>query len=130
MPDAMPEPMLREVFAEWEKGEFGTTTHLFAEDLRFTAAQPEGQVEARGVEGLSRFMRGFLPQWERYWVVLHDLEDLGQGRFLAHATQHGRGSAGRVDITADTWIAIRVRDGSIAQLEWWFQRDAAAAALG
>ena len=86
-------------------------------------------MEATGLEGMSRFMRGFLPQWERYWVVLGELEDLGDGRFLAHATQHGRGTAGGVDITADTWIAIRVRDGMITQLEWWFDRAGAEAAL-
>jgi len=122
--------LLREVFAEWERGEFGTTAHLFTDDLRFTASQPEGQVEAEGVEGLSRFMRGFLPQWERYWVVLHDLVELGEGRYLAHATQYGRGAAGGVDITADTWIAVRLRDGRITQLEWWFNRADAASALG
>ena len=117
------------MFAEWEKGEFGTTTHLFSERLRFTASQPEGQVEASGLEGLSKFMRGFLPQWERYWVVLRELEDLGEGRFLVHATQHGKGSTGGVDITADTWIAVRVEDGLITQLEWWFERESAARAL-
>ena len=122
--------MLREVFAEWERGEFGTTADRFAaEDLRFTAAQPEGQVEATGLEGLSGFMRGFLPQWKRYWVVLRELEDLGGGCYLAHATQHGVSATGGVDITADTWIAVRVRDELIVQLEWWFDRENAAAAL-
>jgi hypothetical protein len=75
-------------------------------------------------------MRSFLAGWELYRVEVHEVEALGDGRFLAVATQHGKGAAGQVDITAPAFIALRVRDDEISQLEFWLEREPALAALG
>ena len=121
---------LHEVFADWARGDWTTTPDLLAPDVRFSAAQPEGQVEAAGPEGIAAFMRGFLVGWEQYTTEIHDLEDLGGGDYLATGTQHGKGVAGGVDITAPVHIALSTRDGSITRMEWWLSREEALAALG
>jgi SnoaL-like protein len=120
---------LRALLSEWEKGEFTGGMRLFAAEIRFSGAQPEGQVEARGPDGVARFMRGFLEGWERYSVETHELEELGGGRYLATGTQHGKGASGGVDITAPVSIAVRMVDGRIAELHFFLERDLALEAL-
>ncbi len=76
-------------------------------------------------------MQRFLPEWERYTVELHELEDLGEGRYLATATQHGTGKGSGVDITAPVHIAIAMREGKISLLGFFVRsRGDALAALG
>jgi ketosteroid isomerase-like protein len=122
---------IRALFDAWQRGDMRSGVHLFSEDIHFTATQPEGQVEEDGIEGVARFMRRFLPEWDRYTVELHELEDLGGGRYLATATQHGTGKGSGLDITSPVHIAIAMRDGKITQLEFHMaNRENALAALG
>jgi ketosteroid isomerase-like protein len=121
---------VRSLLASWERGDFRAGVELFAEDIRFSGAQPEGQVAARGPAGIEAFMRRFLEDWERYSVELHELEELGDGRFLATGTQHGTGSTSAMDITAPVSIAIRMEDGRMTELHFFLDRDDALAVLG
>ena len=118
------------LLADWGRGEWGTGVGLFADDIRFSGAQPEGQVEALGPAGIAEFMRRFLEDWEHYRVEPHGLEELGSGRFLATATQHGKGRSSAMDITAPVSIAIRMDKGRIVELHFFLDRDDALAALG
>ena len=121
---------LQALFADWERGEFRNGPALFSDDIRFSATQPEGQIEETGVEGVQRFMRQFLPEWEQYRVELHQLEDLGGGRYIATATQYGSGKESQVDITAPVHIAIAMNDGKISLLGFFMRsREDALSAL-
>jgi|SRR5688572_3177559 len=124
------EETLRELFAAWEKGDFSTGPALFAEDIRFSATQPEGQIHETGIDGIRTFMQRFLPEWNGYRVELHELEELGGGRFIARATQHGTGKGSQVDITAPVHIAIEMSDGRMTLLGFFMRgRDDALAAF-
>src|SRR5687767_6364070 len=109
---------IRAMFAAWERGDFASHVELYDDDVQFSGAQPEGQVEARGPEGIRGFMRRFLADWGRYTVELHELEELDDCRFLATATQHGTGTTSGMDITAPAHIAIRMSDDRITQIEF------------
>jgi ketosteroid isomerase-like protein len=124
------EATLRELFASWEAGDFSTGPALFAEDVRFSGAQPEGQVEAMGVTGVTSFMKNFLAEWELYRVEVHGIENLGEGRFLGTGTQHGKGKGSRVDITAPVHIAVQMESGKITVLHFFLTREEALSALG
>jgi ketosteroid isomerase-like protein len=117
--------VLNQVFAEWDRGNFSRGTELYAPDISFSAAQPEGQVSARGPDGVTRFMREFLADWELYRVELHELEEVGAGRFVARATQHATGKGSGVETTAPAFIAIAFRDSEIVQLEFFLERQRA-----
>lgn len=121
--------LVRSILAAWERGDWRATPGLLADDVQMTASQPEGQLEARGPEATVRFMAQFLADWERYWLELHELEARGNGRYLATATQRGIGRASGVEITAPAVIAITMRDGLMAQVEFHFEREAGLAAL-
>jgi ketosteroid isomerase-like protein len=120
---------VRSLLAKWEQGDFRTGIRLFADDIRFSGAQPEGQVQARGPAGIAGFMRPFLEDWEHYCVELHGLEELGDGRFLATGTQHGKGRTSTMNITAPVSIAMRMEDGRMTELHFFLDRDDALAAL-
>jgi hypothetical protein len=122
--------VLRELFADWERGEFRNGVALFSEEIRFSATQPEGQIYETGIDGVQRFMRRFLPEWEQYRVELHELEELGDGQYIAQATQYGTGKESRVDITAPVHIAIAMSEGRISLLGFFMRgREDALAAL-
>jgi hypothetical protein len=124
------EKTLRTLFREWEGGNFGPKDDLFAPDIRFSAAQPEGQVRADGRTEMESFLGGFLATWDRYWIELHALEELRPGAFLATATQHGLGKGSGVPTSMAAFIAIGFGDGMIVQLEFFYERDEALKAVG
>jgi ketosteroid isomerase-like protein len=121
---------LRALFADWGRGDFTGGPALFADDIRFTATQPEGQIEETGIDGVRGFMTRFLPEWEHYAVELHELEHLGGGRYLATATQHGTGSGSGMDITSPVHIAIEMSGGRMTLLGFFMRsREDALEAL-
>jgi len=127
----MPENLdvLRSMFAAWGRGDFASGVEPLAADIRYSAAQPEGQAVARGRDEMTRFLRDFLGSWDRYWIELHDLEERAPARFLASATQYGRGKDSGVQTGMPAFIAIAFREREIIQLEFFYDRAGAVAAL-
>ena len=121
--------LLRAVFRDWEQGRFGTRPELFAAEIQWSGMQPEGQVRATGPDGIARFMRQFLAQWELYRVELHELEELSGGRFIARATQHATGKGSGLETTMPAFIAVAFHDEQIVQLEFLPGREEALTAL-
>jgi hypothetical protein len=109
-PDGSSEPVLRAIFDRWAHGDLTAGTELLAEDIRFSAAQPEGQVRADGRAAMRQFNRDFFASWERYWIELKELEQRSPVAFLASGTQHGIGTGSHVQTSMPTFIAIRFRD--------------------
>jgi ketosteroid isomerase-like protein len=121
--------LLRSIFAAWERGDFASGIAPLAADIRYSAAQPEGQAIASGRVEMARFLRDFLASWDRYWIELHDLQEVAPERFLASATQCGRGKDSGAETSMPAFIAIAFRDGEIAQLEFFYDHAGAASAL-
>ena len=121
--------LLRSLFAGWERGDFSSGVQLYADDMHFITAQPEGLYEGRGPAGVRGFMEPFLTVWDSYSVKLDRLEDLGHGRYLAACTQYGRGKESGTQTTHPAHVAVRMGDGRITQLGFFFNREDASAAL-
>jgi hypothetical protein len=78
---------------------------------------------------MRRFMRDFLASWGQYWIELNTLEQRSPVAFLASGTQHGIGTGSHAPTSMPTFIAIRFRDDEIVQLEFFYERALAVAAL-
>jgi ketosteroid isomerase-like protein len=128
-PDRSHERVLRAIFDAWAHGDLTAGSELLAEDIRYSAAQPEGQVRADGRAAMSGFLRDFFRSWERFWIELRELEQRSPGAFLASGTQHGIGKGSHVQTSMPTFIAIRFRNDEIVQLEFFYERAHAVAAL-
>jgi ketosteroid isomerase-like protein len=124
------EQVLRAMFDAWKRGDISAGTDLMAENIRFSAAQPEGQVRADGLAAMSRFNRGFFAIWKRWWVELDELEQRSPVAYLASGTQHGIGRGSGTRTTMPTFIAIRFRGEQIVQLEFFYTRADALEAVG
>src|SRR3954453_4761760 len=129
-PDRSSESVLRAIFDRWARGDMTAGTELLADDIRFSAAQPEGQVRADGRTAMNRFNRGFLESWDRWWVELHDLEQCSLAAFLASGMQHGIGKDSGVTTSMPTFIAIGFDGEQITQLEFFYTRVEALKAVG
>lgn len=123
------ERVLRAMFEAWARGDISAGIELMAEDIRFSAAQPEGQVRADGRAAMSRFNRDFFASWERWWVDLDDLEQRSPTRFLASGQQHGVGKGSGTHASMPTFIAISFRGEQIVQLEFFYNRADALKAV-
>ena len=121
--------LVRSIFAAWERGDFASGIEPLAADIRYSAAQPEGQVRADGRTEMTRFLRDFLALWDRYWIELHDLEERAPDRFLATATQCGQGKGSGAETSMPAFIAIAFREREIVQLEFFYDRASAVSAL-
>jgi ketosteroid isomerase-like protein len=128
-PDRSYERVLRSIFEGWAHGDLTAGSELLAEHIRYSAAQPEGQVRADGRAAMSGFLRDFFASWESYWIELHELEQRSPVAFLASGTQHGIGKGSHVQTSMPTFIAIRFRDDEIVQLEFFYERARAVATL-
>lgn len=124
------ERVLRAIFDAWARGDIGAGTELMAEDIRFSAAQPEGQVRADGRVAMNRFNRDFFASWQRWWVELDDLEQRSPAMFLASGQQHGVGKGSRTPTSMPTFIAIGFHGEQIVQLEFFYNRADALEAIG
>jgi ketosteroid isomerase-like protein len=124
------EQVLRAIFDAWARGDMTAGTELLAEDIRFSAAQPEGQVRADGRAAMSRFNRDFFASWKRWWVELDDLEQCSPTTFLASGQQHGVGRGSDTRTSMPTFVAIGFRGEEIAQLEFFYNRPEAVKAVG
>jgi ketosteroid isomerase-like protein len=122
--------LVRLIFAAWARGDFASGIEPIAADVRYSAAQPEGQAVAVGRAEMTRFMRDFLASWDRYWIELHTLEEPARDRFLASATQRGRGKDSGAETSMPAFIVIAFRGGEIAQLEFFYEHAQAVIALG
>jgi ketosteroid isomerase-like protein len=129
-PDRSSEAVLRAIFDAWARGDITAGTELLAQDIRFSAAQPEGQVRADGRAAMSRFNRDFFASWERWRVELDDLEQLSPATFLASGQQHGVGKGRGTPTSMPTFIAIGFRGEQIVQLEFFYNRADALEAVG
>jgi ketosteroid isomerase-like protein len=117
------------MFAAWGRGDFSSEIEPLAADVRYSASQPEGQAVAHGRAEMARFMRDFLSAWDRYWIELHDLEERAPDRFLATGTQFGRGKDSGIETSTPAFVAIAFRGPEIVQLEFFFDRASAVAAV-
>ncbi len=124
------EELVRSIFAAWGRGDFASGIEPLAADIRYSAAQPEGQAVASGRTEMVRFMRGFLAAWDRYWIELHDLQEPAPGLFLATGTQFGRGKNSGAQTSRPAFTVIAFRGDEIARLEFFWERAAAFDSLG
>ena len=122
--------LLRELFADWARGEFGRGVRLYAQNMYFTTEQPEGHYEGHGPAGVRRFMKQFLPVWESYSVTVERIDDLGGGRYIGSGTQHARGVESGTETDYPAHVAVRMEDGKITLLGFSFTREGALEALG
>jgi ketosteroid isomerase-like protein len=83
----------------------------------------------RGPEGFRRLAEAFFGEFDAVQVEVHELIDAGDQVFSSFTLQ-GRGRQSGVETTFDGWLVWTVRDGRIARLLGFTDRDPALEAAG
>jgi ketosteroid isomerase-like protein len=83
----------------------------------------------QGPEGLRRLVEAFHGEFDAIQVEVHELIDAGDQVFSSFTLQ-GRGKQSGVETTFDGWLVWTVRDGRIARLLGFTDRDPALEAAG
>jgi ketosteroid isomerase-like protein len=120
--------MLESLLAQWRRGEFWDA-EPYADDVVFVVSGPEGG-EYHGLEGLGFAWRNFLSAWEDFRIEAERVVPGREGLYVLLMRNIGRGKGSGLEIDADVANLVTVREGKIARLEMFWDRDAALHAAG
>lgn len=121
---------LREIWAEFARGNFAVGRELLADDVVFTWEVPEGDTVCHGPAEVARKLGDFLGQWTNFRSVAQAVEQLDDERVLVVAHQYGRGRSSGVAVEDEVFIVWTFAGDKVVRVEWRFDRERALAASG
>src|SRR6476620_5215277 len=82
--------VVKRIFEGWAVGDFGTGLADLDPDVVFVVRHPFPEaVETAGPDGIRKYMRAFLDNWQSYAIEVGDLQAVGEV-VMADAVQRGR----------------------------------------
>ncbi|MBA3262003.1 MAG: nuclear transport factor 2 family protein [Thermoleophilaceae bacterium] len=120
--------VIPELTERWNTGDIDGVLDLYAEDAvtRTGPHWPE-QVSYEGRNAIRASMQEWRSIWEMILVEVTGLEEYG-AKVVATGSWSMRGLASGVGGEMPIFILFTLRDGKIAALEWFANRDTAVAA--
>jgi ketosteroid isomerase-like protein len=120
--------LIRTLTDMWNSGEVDGVFDLYTEDaeIRTGPHWPEVTVY-RGRDEIRRTSAEWASMWEDLQIELHSMEEFGD-RMVATGAWRMRGAASGIDGEMPIFILFTFREGKIAVLEWFEDRDTAVAA--
>jgi ketosteroid isomerase-like protein len=116
------------MFNEWEQGQFWNP-RPYAEDVVFVRSGPDGG-EYRGLAGLGAAWRDFLGAWDDFRIQAERVVPGVGDVYVLMLRLHGRGKGSGLIMEEEVANLVRMRDGRIARLEMFWDRDAALRSAG
>lgn len=102
--------------------------HTITDDVRIVDHDLLDAGEYRGREGFERWMSDWSAAWSRFRMVPQEFIDVGDGTVVVYARMKATGRGSTVPVERDDALLYRVRDGLIAQLDYFNNRSEALAA--
>ena len=120
--------LIHELTDKWNSGDVDSVFELYTEDaeIRTGPHWPE-QATYRGREAIRATSAEFASLWETLQIEVDSLDEYGDKLFAIGAWRM-RGAASGIDGEMPIFIVFTFRDGKIAVLEWFADRDTAVAA--
>jgi ketosteroid isomerase-like protein len=124
--------LVRSIFADWERGDFGSVEWA---DPQIEYEIADGPVPGswRGLAGMAEGWRGFLNAWEDFRFTSDEYRELDDERVLVLGHYGGRGKTSGVEvgqIRTDAASVFHVRDRKVTRMVHYFYRERAFADLG
>ena len=120
--------MLEAVLAEWSRGDF-SNTDPYTEDIVFVVAGPDA-AEHQGLANIGPAWRDFLSAWSDLRMEPERVVPGGPGAYVLLHGLTGQGKGSGLDVDARVATLAHTRDGRIARLEMFWDRDEALRAAG
>jgi ketosteroid isomerase-like protein len=128
----MPENLdvVRSIHADWERGDFRRVdwAHIDIEFIRLVEFDPD---RTEGIAGMASAWRRWLDEWEDFRPVeVDEYRELDDGRVLVSGRIRGCGKASGVEVEKGFANLFELREGRVARLVLYEDRDRAFADLG
>ena len=122
--------LVRSIFAEWERGDFSHSdwAHSDIEFIRKVDLDPE---RAEGIAGMAQMMRRYLAGWDEFRTgKVDEYREVDHSRVLVTGRMSGRGKASGAEVEREFVTVFELREGRVARLTVYPDRDRALADLG
>jgi ketosteroid isomerase-like protein len=119
--------IIRELTGKWNSGDVDGAYDLYTEDaeIRTGPHWPE-QSTYRGREAIRESSAEWAGLWDSLKIEIDSLEEYGD-KLVATGAWRMRGRSSGIDGSMPMYIVFTFRDGKIAVLEWFEDRDTAIA---
>jgi ketosteroid isomerase-like protein len=121
--------VLREVYSHWERGDF-TYSEAFAEDYVWKAVDAIESGEYAGFGEVTPAWRTWLQAWDGFSVEAEEMIAGADGRYVVIQLFRGKGKASGLESEERSACVVTMRDGLIARMEGFWDRNAALQAAG
>jgi ketosteroid isomerase-like protein len=123
--------LVRSIYADWERGDFGRSDWMDP-GIEWVWVDGPDPATWHGLAGMAEGFRGFFSAWADARVEAEEFRELDAGRVLVLFHGAGRGKASGITLPSDELHAhvFHVREGRITRFLTYFDRDRALADLG
>jgi ketosteroid isomerase-like protein len=121
--------LVRSIYADWERGDFSRSEWAHPEiEFMFADGPDPGRWVGLGV--MAQRWREQLGPWEELTVAAEEYRELDDERVLVLYRAMGRGSRSGLEVLTEGANVFHVRDGEVARLVLYWDRERAVAELG
>jgi ketosteroid isomerase-like protein len=124
--------VVRQIYAEWERGNFEAALPLLDAEVTFETFMPDSNetVVVHGLERLASFMRDWFGQWRDYRVSGDEFRAVGTDHVFVAGRQAGTGRQSGAEVDSPGFTVWTFRAGKVVRLLAHYDRDAALEAVG
>ena len=124
--------LVRSIYAAWERGDFSSAEWAHPE-IEYVSADGPDPGSWTGLARMAETNRDFLSVWDEWRVEADEYRELDDERVLVLTRRSGRGKTSGLEVgqLASTAASLfQIRDGRVARLVFYWDRDRAFAELG
>jgi len=124
--------LVRSIYEDWERGEFGSTEWADP-GIEYVHADGPAQGTWTGLAGMASGWREWLTAWKDLRIEVDRYLELDEARVLVLARGIARGSSSGLDtdqMRSEAAAVFHIRDGAVTRLIITWDRDRALADLG
>jgi ketosteroid isomerase-like protein len=124
--------LVRSLYADWERGDYSASAWAHPE-IEWTIADGPDPATWRGVDGMRAGFRASMGVWKDVYAEVEEYRELDRERVLVLERRRARGKASGLELgalRAEGAVLFHVRDGRVARLAFYWDRDRALADAG
>jgi ketosteroid isomerase-like protein len=124
--------IVRRIYAEFERGNFGGAVEWYDPEIRFETFMPDASanVTAHGVAELRDFMGNWLAQWKNYRVIADEFREVGADKVFVGGRQAATGHHSGAEVESPGFSVWTLRGGKVVELFLHYDRNEALEAAG
>jgi ketosteroid isomerase-like protein len=121
--------LVRSIYAAWERGDFSSAEWAHPE-IEFVVPDGPDPGTWKGLAEMTESWRSQISAWEGFHAVADEFRQLDDERVLVLGHIGGRGKTSGLEVGQKVAELFHIRDGKVARLVTYWERDRAFADLG